>query len=57
MDSPTPIQTDTQSQIQTENIGSKLLTIHNALLDTTFIPEISEMNEDKVKTIKYCLRK
>lgn len=40
-----------------KNIDSKLITIHNALLDTTFIPEVSEINENKVKTIKYYLRK
>lgn len=54
MDNKTEYQTEQQTET---NIESKLVTIHNALLDTTFIPEISEMNETKIKTIKYCLRK
>lgn len=51
-----PLFSETELQTET-NIAHKLVTIHNALLDTTFIPEITEMNENKVRSIKYCLRK
>lgn len=47
----------TTETINIEKIDSKLLTIHNALLDTNFIPEVTEMDSDKIKSIKYCLRK
>ena len=47
----------TTESINVEKIDSKLLTIHNALLDTNFIPEVTEMDSDKIRSIKYCLRK
>lgn len=61
MDTNTQIDTQTQKQVDTDiscqKIESNLISIHNALLNNTFIPEISEMDETKIKAIKYCLRK